>query len=131
MFSTFCKFSEYLKKGEIRFTNNNLHNLMISYSFIHIIEDIDDKNEISQNFNESKIIIINQNTQSDTNSDELYFFISFQKTIIIIKQTSIAFLKSLFSKNKELKMDVVLMNNLIILVCLILEFHHLLHMAFL
>ena len=91
-------FKELLENNKIRITNNNIELVIQDYSFLEIssVFDFENNQKTYQLMDESKIIIISEYKENN-------FILVFERTIIYIKQTSINFLQSLLSNNKNLK----------------------------
>ena len=81
--------------------NIKLNKIIQEYSFYHITEtfDINENMPIIQNYKETKSIIISKTNKESPNND--FFVICFQKTLLIIKQSSILLLNSFFPLNQE------------------------------
>lgn len=93
-----------LINNPIKIHNKILERIIQNYSFLYITKNFQfDKNSnILQNIKESNIIIINQCNIQDQKTQEMYFIISFQKTVIIIKQLSLFLLSPLFSTHSNM-----------------------------
>ena len=91
----FIKVEELCKRKNVMIIDEVLNKFIQSYSFYNFIESIDFYNqEIAQNICESEAIII-------SHCKEMFFIISFKKTLIIIKLSSINLLHSLIFSNIE------------------------------
>lgn len=81
----YIDFNNYLTDNKIRFLNKKLNEIVKSYNFYHISGNLSiDQNQIYQNFEKSKIVIINQYENKYPKTKAKYFLIGFEKTIIII-----------------------------------------------
>ncbi|KAK8898261.1 hypothetical protein M9Y10_000539 [Tritrichomonas musculus] len=99
MEENFQNISKFLNEETISFVNKKLNPLIQGYNFFFVQEMfISDKNQgIFQNLNESEVAIIDVYEDVDSNDGDRYFIIGFKKTIILIKEFSLAFLHELFS----------------------------------
>lgn len=88
------------------FKKDGFKDIAQNYYFYFISENInlkeDDKCKIDQNLNDSKIIIITQNEKFNQETKEQHLIVGFEKTLIIIKNTSMSFLNMLLSANSNL-----------------------------
>lgn len=99
----YIDFNNYLTDNKIRFLNKKLNEIVKSYNFYYISGNLSiDQNQIYQNFEKSKIVIINQYEDKYSKTKAKYFLIGFEKTIIIINQSSSDFIQSLLMNNSEL-----------------------------
>lgn len=101
MFNDISLISQLLANQEIRIADNRFNRIILDYTFL-LISDSFNKSEakaVFSNFMESKIVIIDKYEEPDRN---LYFILSFEKTIIIIDQLSFHLLQELFSSNPNL-----------------------------
>ena len=99
MLKIFQDLGELFLNNSIRIQNRKLENVIKNYNFVYISNqtEIDKNHTIYVNMKKSDVIIINQCKYSDQNLEDLYFLIGFERTIILIKQSLIPFLISLFS----------------------------------
>lgn len=80
-----------LINNTIRIANKHLNKIVCDYSFYYFDTKLDfgQNEEIYQKIKESKVIIIGSNMQTSLIPNDFYFFISFKKTIICIKNAFI------------------------------------------
>mgnify|MGYP001029950258 FL=1 len=79
LYKSFCDFGIHFKNHSIKMQNKYLQDIFYMFSFYYIT-DIQNKDEIIQVQNESKIMIIDEYQDTDTNK---YFFACFDYKIII------------------------------------------------
>ncbi|KAK8840052.1 hypothetical protein M9Y10_030985 [Tritrichomonas musculus] len=106
MESSFLQLENSLKNDEIKFRNSRINDIIKLYSFIQVSDDsnYEMKQEIYQNMKDSKTIMINYYYEKEKeDSNDRYFIIGFERTIISIKQTCSNFIQILLSKNPEPK----------------------------
>lgn len=93
-----------LQEHKIKIGNKKLNEIIQNYTFFHVFEEfnLDQYPKILSNIKESKAIIINQSDELNQKASAKYFFIGFQKTILLIQQSSIHILEPLFSNVYDL-----------------------------
>ncbi|KAK8880701.1 hypothetical protein M9Y10_003387 [Tritrichomonas musculus] len=93
-----------LQERMIKIKNKKLNEIIQNYIFFHVFEKInlDQYPKILSNIRESKTIIINQNNKLNQKASANYFFIGFQKTVLLIQQSSLHLLDPLFSNACDL-----------------------------
>lgn len=101
MLDNYLKFSRLLKENIIEIRNKRLGKVIRTYNFYDACQIIDlNKNPtIYQNFRESKVAIINQCKEQNSNES---FILCFKQTIIFFNQSTFTFLGNLFSSNSDL-----------------------------
>ena len=111
MISNFLELHELLTDSSFKKRNINLYTIINRYTFLHVSEklDIQQDSNIFRNVKESKLIIINSYNEPNNDTHKKYFIIGFEKTIIIIEQTSILFLQPLF--NDDLKIPLYFLSD--------------------
>lgn len=91
-------FKCYFDGESIKILNKKLKIAIQNYSFIHVTNEFNNNNEINQNIKESQIMIVNSYEENDVQ----FFVIGFKKTIIIIEQTKLHYLRDLLLYNKAI-----------------------------
>ena len=93
----FLEFYDGIRKNVIQILNKKLNMIIGNYDFINVTNEINfgENKQIFKNIKESKIILVNQIEQ--------YFIIGFKKTIILIEQSTLNYLKNLLLFKEELK----------------------------
>lgn len=83
--------------------NNKLFIAIRNYKFWYITEKniFIQNEEIISNLNESKFMIINEYIEPDEKKDNCYFFICYEKTVLIINRNMPSLLNQLFKDNTE------------------------------
>ena len=106
MIENYLTLQEKINNQEIKFKNKTFLNIIQNYCFFYLSEnkliDNDEKQIINQNVKCSKIIVIHQNEQLNNETNKKLLIIGFDKTIIILDQSSISFLKDILDKNQDL-----------------------------
>ena len=100
----FKQFKTLFDEKTIKLTNSKLQTVFYSYSILHLSKesDIDENQSILRNLHDSKVLIISQFKENDSNSNDYYFVFSFKKTIIIINQALNKILQTFLSKAPKL-----------------------------
>ena len=95
-FETFCK---GISTNEINFLNKKIDKIIKNLTFFHVTRELfyDYDQKIFQDYENSNLIIIKYYNKSNKDQKDQYFFIIFKNHIMIIEQSSISFLQSLFS----------------------------------
>lgn len=86
------------------FKNSNTKTMKIigNYDFFYISKKLeyDPNSIIYQNFKNSKIILINHYSEQE----DFYFIFGFKRTVIIIDESNLLFLETLFQFNSDLNL---------------------------
>ena len=104
MIENFIKFPDLLNKSEIHFDKIGLKEVISNYSFYYISESISFEEKDKQNIKKSKIIIFSQSQKLDKEINNKHILISFENTMIILKQspTSASFISNVLSTNPNM-----------------------------
>ena len=102
MIESFLKIHDFLISPGMKFLKIGLNHVVQNYSFYHILEkdslNEEEKQKILENIKKTKVIIIDQSELLNENTNKKYIIIGFEKTLIILEQSS-TFLQILFSTN--------------------------------
>ena len=106
MISSFLNLQELLDQYDIEFNKNGVKDTIQSYNF-HLISPSKSLKEnelekLDHYVKKSKIIIIYQNKDLNEETQEDFLLIGFEKTLIILNQTSISFLTNILTKHTDL-----------------------------
>ncbi|KAK8838945.1 hypothetical protein M9Y10_032405 [Tritrichomonas musculus] len=110
MIEEFPKIRKYIDNKKFILHKHAAIEVIQDYNFIHISEQIsfDGKEEeeeefkIYQNISNSKVIVIDQNKKFDKLVNQKYYILGFEKTIILLKESSLSFLQQLLSSNPNI-----------------------------
>ena len=113
MIEEFQKIRKCIDSKKFILHNHAAIEVIQDYNFIHISEQIsfDGKEEeeekekefkIYQNISNSKVIVIDQNKKFDKLVNQKYYILGFEKTIILLKESSLSFLQQLLSSNPNI-----------------------------
>ena len=102
MFQSIQDIHQFLQDESVKLDNQRLNKVIKNYTLHYFNNEInsDVKKDIFDNIKQSKAVILYQDKNIDTKDQ--YFFIGFEKTIIIINLASLILLKPLFSNNSDL-----------------------------
>lgn len=106
MIGNFSKFKNLMNDYSIKFMKNAFADIIQTYNFYYLSRNISfSENEsqiIQQNIKNSKLIIVDQNEKLNNESNDKYLIIGFDKTKIILQQSSISFLCRILACNPSL-----------------------------
>ena len=105
MSSKFKSFLSHLESKELKTTNLKMKQVVDRYFFHEITDQIANEvnKKITENLKESKVIIINHYEEQDIGENDLYFVVSFERTILLINQSRINILQNFLSKKEKLE----------------------------
>ena len=94
-----------VKNNPALIINSNYLRIIQKYTFLYANEYMSfmPNENIFQNLEKSKIVIISQVKEHNNIPNKQYFIIGFNQTIIIVEQNSLFFLNSLFTASSNLK----------------------------
>ena len=95
-FKTFCK---RINNNEINFENKKIDSIIKNYTFFHVTQELsfDQNQKIFKDYESSNLVIVEYYNKLNKNGNDQFFFILFNKNVMIIKQSLILLLQSLFS----------------------------------
>ncbi|KAK8876323.1 hypothetical protein M9Y10_006521 [Tritrichomonas musculus] len=107
MIEEFQKIQKFIVNKKLIAQNPAANEVIQDYNFIHISEHIlyegkEEESKIYQNISNSKVIIIDQNQEFDQLANQKYYLIGFEKTIILLNESSLSFLQKLLLSNPNL-----------------------------
>ena len=106
MITDFLEFVDLLRNNKINFKKNELNNVIQNYTFYHISKNKNNENEmkkINLNITNSMIIMIDQSKELDSETNERYVILGFEKTIILLKISMLSVLRFILIANPQLK----------------------------
>ncbi|KAK8887072.1 hypothetical protein M9Y10_038108 [Tritrichomonas musculus] len=105
MFSSFLEFNRIFEKNNFNIRNSNLDKIVKKFSFYYISSrfKFEQNQEIFQNLNESKLLIVDKPGKQMRGFDFNVLIIVFRNTILVLNENDIVLLQSIFQDKKELK----------------------------
>ncbi|KAK8891518.1 hypothetical protein M9Y10_028730 [Tritrichomonas musculus] len=106
MITDFLEFVDLLRNNKIKFKTNELNNVIQNYTFYHISQNTINENEmkkINLSITNSMIIMIDQSKELDSETNERYIILGFEKTIILLKISMLPVLQHILIVNPQLK----------------------------
>ena len=105
MSSKFKSFLSHLESKELKTTNLKMKQVVDRYFFHEITDQIANEvnKKITENLKKSKVIIINHYEEQEMGKNDLYFVVSFERTILVINQSRINILQNFLSKKEKLE----------------------------
>lgn len=105
MSSKFKSFLSDLESKELKTTNRKMKQVVGKYFFHEITDQIENEvnKKIAENLKESKVIIINHYEEQEMGKNDLYFVVSFERTILVINQSRINILQNFLSEKEKLE----------------------------
>ncbi|KAK8894562.1 hypothetical protein M9Y10_022997 [Tritrichomonas musculus] len=106
MIEEFQKIQKFVG-NKIELQNKAANEVVKDYNFIHISDPVsfeqkEEESKIYQNIDNSEVIVINQNQKNDQSEEQKYYYIGFEKTIILLEESSLSFLQKLLSSHPTL-----------------------------
>ena len=104
MRSKLNEIQKLLSSENRRIMSDKLHRAAHDYIIRLISENFyyDQNEQVYQNFQKSKTIIVNHYEDRESKATDLYFIISFKKTILLVNQSQLKFIYPLLSSNDKL-----------------------------
>lgn len=93
--------------NKIRVSNIHLNKTIHDYSFLYISDPTEIIVEIVLNITDLKGKIINKFEEKNEYNEEIYFFIGFKRTILVMKQNSISIISNILSTILDLPISFI------------------------
>lgn len=106
MIKNLIDLKELFKSGDFNFMKSRFKDVFQNYNFYYISQNstirITEKHNINQNIANSKVIIIDQSNDLNKKMEAIHLIISFEQTLILLEQSSLAFLYDILTTNSQL-----------------------------